>query len=172
MKLLKTALLTASVAMAASAQAVTYFEPTQSPCGCDETVQIVAPELLGTVYSIYLFENEADEATVTIADGLSLAPFSTVEFTAAGSDVTATNLATSDSITLTADSKFYLGLYNIVTDSLMFDSGSSTLSYGTEKLTFSNGTSTFVVDVKEVPVPAAAWLFGSALLGLAGIRRK
>lgn len=26
--------------------------------------------------------------------------------------------------------------------------------------------------VSEVPVPAAAWLFGSAILGLAGIRRK
>lgn len=27
-------------------------------------------------------------------------------------------------------------------------------------------------DVSSVPVPAAAWLFGSALLGLAGIKRK
>jgi hypothetical protein len=27
-------------------------------------------------------------------------------------------------------------------------------------------------DVSEVPVPAAAWLFGSALLGLAGLKRK
>ena len=29
-----------------------------------------------------------------------------------------------------------------------------------------------VFSVSEVPVPAAAWLFGSALLGLAGIKRK
>ena len=27
-------------------------------------------------------------------------------------------------------------------------------------------------DTSEVPVPAAAWLFGSALIGLAGIKRK
>lgn len=26
--------------------------------------------------------------------------------------------------------------------------------------------------VSEVPVPAAAWLFGSALLGLVGLRRQ
>lgn len=31
---------------------------------------------------------------------------------------------------------------------------------------------TIVSEVAEVPVPAAAWLFGSALLGLAGIGRK
>lgn len=27
-------------------------------------------------------------------------------------------------------------------------------------------------DVAAVPVPAAVWLFGSALMGLAGMRRK
>ncbi|MES2546481.1 MAG: VPLPA-CTERM sorting domain-containing protein, partial [Pseudomonadota bacterium] len=27
-------------------------------------------------------------------------------------------------------------------------------------------------NVSAVPVPAAAWLFGSAMLGLAGLRRK
>jgi hypothetical protein len=34
------------------------------------------------------------------------------------------------------------------------------------------GTSTGVFDVAAIPVPAAAWLFGSALLGLAGIKRR
>jgi len=29
-----------------------------------------------------------------------------------------------------------------------------------------------LVGVGEVPVPAAAWLFGSALLGLAGIKKR
>ena len=29
-----------------------------------------------------------------------------------------------------------------------------------------------LVEVSQVPVPAAAWLFGSALLGMAGIKRK
>jgi hypothetical protein len=36
------------------------------------------------------------------------------------------------------------------------------------------GADTFTVnaDLSPVPVPAAAWLFGSALLGLAGVKRK
>ena len=29
-----------------------------------------------------------------------------------------------------------------------------------------------VTNASTVPVPAAAWLFGSALLGLAGLRKK
>lgn len=32
--------------------------------------------------------------------------------------------------------------------------------------------SEFVVNVSSVPVPAAAWLFGSALIGLVGLKRK
>ena len=41
--------------------------------------------------------------------------------------------------------------------------------------TTSNGItalSTYNIAVAEVPVPAAAWLFGSALLGLTGIARR
>jgi hypothetical protein len=34
------------------------------------------------------------------------------------------------------------------------------------------GTDIVRLTVSQVPVPAAAWLFGSALLGLAGIARK
>ena len=30
----------------------------------------------------------------------------------------------------------------------------------------------YVAGINEVPLPAAAWLFGSALLGLAGLRRR
>ena len=30
----------------------------------------------------------------------------------------------------------------------------------------------YVADINEVPLPAAAWLFGSALFGLAGLRRR
>lgn len=30
----------------------------------------------------------------------------------------------------------------------------------------------YVAGINEVPIPAAAWLFGSALLGLAGLRRR
>jgi hypothetical protein len=33
-------------------------------------------------------------------------------------------------------------------------------------------TDLYVAGINEVPLPAAAWLFGSALLGLAGLRRR
>jgi len=33
-------------------------------------------------------------------------------------------------------------------------------------------TDLYVAGINEVPIPAAAWLFGSALLGLAGLRRR
>lgn len=33
-------------------------------------------------------------------------------------------------------------------------------------------TNLYVAGINEVPLPAAAWLFGSALLGLAGLRRR
>lgn len=37
---------------------------------------------------------------------------------------------------------------------------------------FGPSTGSFLVKVSEVPVPATAWLFGSALIGLAGLKRK
>jgi hypothetical protein len=45
------------------------------------------------------------------------------------------------------------------------------ISAGTWKLDAAGGTLTYST-VSEVPVPAAAWLFGSALLGLATVGRK
>ncbi|MEH6591250.1 MAG: VPLPA-CTERM sorting domain-containing protein [Halioglobus sp.] len=42
---------------------------------------------------------------------------------------------------------------------------------GTSVGMFQAGTIT-LTEVAAVPVPAAAWLFGSALLGLAGVKRK
>ena len=33
-------------------------------------------------------------------------------------------------------------------------------------------TDLYVAGINEVPLPAAVWLFGSALLGLAGLRRR
>jgi hypothetical protein len=36
----------------------------------------------------------------------------------------------------------------------------------------STSTDLYVAGINEVPLPAAAWLFGSALLGLAGLRRR
>ena len=35
-----------------------------------------------------------------------------------------------------------------------------------------SNTDLYVAGINEVPIPAAAWLFGSALLGMAGLRRR
>ena len=42
---------------------------------------------------------------------------------------------------------------------------------GLEKVEFLSYMTISEVTVTAVPVPAAAWLFGSALIGLAGLRR-
>ncbi len=49
--------------------------------------------------------------------------------------------------------------------------------HSTKSITFSSfaphkSYDAFAITANPVPVPAAAWLFGSALLGLAGLRRK
>ena len=53
------------------------------------------------------------------------------------------------------------------------DGGSHVLEFYSE--TFEASPTNFFVDdvsISAVPVPAAAWLFGSGLLGLAGISRR
>jgi hypothetical protein len=48
----------------------------------------------------------------------------------------------------------------------------SDLRIGIHVINFESGGSESFVAPSPVPVPAAAWLFGSALLGLAGMKRK
>ena len=108
-----------------------------------------------------------------------------VTFTASGSNWTAQyfdvdNVA-GDSITLFGDNNFVLGMK--WWDFLGYhpDSGWSLESSPDSYLiTFDgfNGPespvtgSTLAIDVQVVPVPAAAWLFGSGLIGLVGVARR
>ncbi|MDP8567576.1 Lcl domain-containing protein [Methylophilus aquaticus] len=61
-------------------------------------------------------------------------------------------------------------------DAWNFGSGSTYIGYGAWNSAFlwvvSSGQVAAVVTPSAVPVPAAAWLFGSGLVGLAGLRRK
>lgn len=61
------------------------------------------------------------------------------------------------------------GLWDLVPESSSFNNGVAALTLlGQDSGMFLQGTLT----LEEVPVPGAAWLFGSAVLGLAGASRK
>ncbi len=53
-----------------------------------------------------------------------------------------------------------------------YTSNSVLINYDQRYFDFTGGTATFQITTSPVPLPAAAWLFGSALLGLAGIARR
>lgn len=70
---------------------------------------------------------------------------------------------------------------SVVTTPVTIQALGNEFSYTTTSVTGEGGTAVTIVasttitvggPVSEVPVPAAAWLFGSALVGLAGIGRK
>jgi hypothetical protein len=97
---------------------------------------------------------------------------------AAGSDYTATSVVSSDSITLFNDNEFVV----VTTDTSgtwyepidWFVAAPNTNIYN---IIFANGAVLQIDAVasnppSEIPVPAAVWLFGSGLLGLAGVARR
>ncbi|MES9903302.1 MAG: proprotein convertase P-domain-containing protein [Sedimenticola sp.] len=90
-------------------------------------------------------------------------------------------------MTLDSDSANLLGGFTLVSGTYRPVGDLSSLNdesvSGTWKLSFSDAAAgdplglngwelVITTDVAAVPVPAAAWLFGSALLGLVGLRRK
>ncbi|MFV9616891.1 MAG: VPLPA-CTERM sorting domain-containing protein, partial [Gammaproteobacteria bacterium] len=97
----------------------------------------------------------------------------TVEIVATGGNFTATSLVTTNTITLFNDNQFVLA----ITDGTdwfeplsWFETAVGSNIY---EITFSNGLVTSIDAVPTVvPVPAAAWLFGSGLLGLVGVARR
>ena len=97
---------------------------------------------------------------------------------AAGSDYTATSVVSTDSITLFNDNEFVV----VTTDTSgtwyepidWFVAAPNTNIYN---IIFANGAVLQIDAVasnlpSEIPVPAAVWLFGSGLLGLAGVARR
>lgn len=89
-----------------------------------------------------------------------------------GGDHIATNSLT-DTLVLTGSDQFILGLNvggNWLSDSVVTPVGANSYT-----VAFDNGGSVLEIDVQiipAVPVPAAAWLFGSGLLGLVGVARR
>jgi hypothetical protein len=70
-----------------------------------------------------------------------------------------------DLLTIAAG-KITLNLY--LTTLKIFGQG----DFGQGKIGETTGPNLYVAGINEVPIPAAAWLFGSALLGLTGLRRR
>jgi len=97
----------------------------------------------------------------------------TIDIVAAGSNFSATSSVTGNSTTLFNDNQFVLA----ITDGVSWFEPVSfvEIAPGSNiyEITFSNGVVTSIDAVPTViPVPAAAWLFGSGLLGLIGVVRR
>jgi hypothetical protein len=128
-------------------------------------------------YSLYMFDDSVSSTLqMSTADSLAIASNQIVGITGPvnGSDFIATSTNPVNTLTLTGSSSFILGLTD-GTDWFM-DTGTGSLLIGanTEIVNFDFGNSVIVADVtvSAVPLPAAVWLFGAGLVGLAGVARR
>lgn len=159
--------------VAASAQASTVLMPTSG----DVNVFIDA-NLLGSVqpgYSLAIFDDSVTMSTqMSTAGRLDIASNQVITIAASGSDYLAEAIDPAGQLTLTGSSQFILGLFDGT--NWMMDSGLGSVSLGANsvQIAFDGPNSVFLVDVavSAVPIPAAVWLFGAGLIGLAGIARR
>jgi hypothetical protein len=97
----------------------------------------------------------------------------TIDIVAAGIDFSATSSVTGNTTTLFNDSQFVIAITDGVSwfePVSYFETAPGSNIY---QITFSNGLVTSIDAVPTVvPVPAAAWLFGSGLIGLVGVARR
>jgi len=149
--------------------ATIYWEPTDGDVNFLYTT--VSGYALG-IFDVGDFDNaQANPLMLNSGTGSD-----TIDIVAAGIDFSATSSVTGNLTTLFNDNQFVLA----ITDGLnwfepvsYFETAPGSNIF---QITFSNGLVTSVDAVPTViPVPAAAWLFGSGLvglLGMAGVRRK
>ena len=96
----------------------------------------------------------------------------TIDFLAAGSDFSVTSSVTGNSTTLFNDNQFVLAITDGVSWFEPVSYFETAPGSNIFQITFSNGVVTSIDAVPAViPVPAAAWLFGSGLIGLVGLMR-
>jgi len=111
----------------------------------------------------------------TIGVYTSLDDFTNPVFTITQPNSTYVNSVIDLSVLGTVTGSFYVRLIEI--GNTQADGSGDTADTGTLRITdhYDAGTYTdvqFTGDVSVVPLPAAAWLFGSGLVGLAGLRRR
>lgn len=130
--------------------------------------------------SLYMFDDsdltDADKTAALAASGpdeamlITLGQVVGIAGPNGGGDYTATNASTAQAIFLTGSDQFILALYDVANTAWISDTGVSG-DANTLYVNFGN-YGTLAADVKVIPVPAAAWLFGSGLIGLVGIARR
>lgn len=87
------------------------------------------------------------------------------------SKVNVSDSSSFDNMTLLGTDNFILGLSNDSGSTWVADTGATSRGGSFYDVHFANGD-ILQVDVRVVPVPAAVWLFGSGLIGLAGMARR
>jgi hypothetical protein len=153
-----------SVLVVARVDAATVFSPV------DGNVNFLFGDLLGGTLAMF---DDSDQtyagASINIPVPSVVGIFGPVN---SNGDYLATN-SLSNTLTLSGSNNFILGL-NIggqwFADSAVVDRGANSYT-----VSFNNGPSVLQVDVRvipAVPLPAAVWLFGSGLLGLAGLLHR
>jgi hypothetical protein len=154
----------ALVSLPANAATI-FWEPT------NEDVNFIYTTVSG--YSLSIFDVDDFDTAQTNPLMLNTATGSdTVAIVPSGTDFDATSTVTGNSTTLFNDDQFVLAISdgaNWFEPLSWFETAAGSNIY---EVTFSNGIVTSIDAVPTiVPVPAAAWLFGSGLLGLIGLSR-
>lgn len=176
MNKLKSTFVAMALLAAGSSHAATVLSPT------DGDVNFFNISLTNVPWAFELFM--LDDSTVinnslTSASGLLIPLPSIVGVSGPiGSNYIATN-ANAQTLLLTGSDHFVLAIHNLNTNAWIEDSGAISMGANAERIIFeytnaNQTTAILAVDVAiaPVPVPAAIWLFGSGLLGLAGFGKR
>ena len=153
--------------MAGQAGAATIFAPT------DGDVNFLT---LGDLNGGYLaMFDDSDQSYNGASLSINLGDVVGIAGPNGSGDYTATNTETFGTLLLTGSDNFILGFSYDATN-WMADTSVVSVGANAYNVYFDMGAGNVVqVDVQivpQVPVPAAVWLFGSGLIGLAGIARR